>query len=93
VRYYRHVWSESRGDEHQHWGRATYYFAVDDDAIVVEQAEVYENGSVLIYDQQHPQDEFGMLADQRFKPVEGSEELDAATYRGVVSKLERGPRA
>jgi hypothetical protein len=44
VKYCRYRWSESRGDAYDHWGHATYYFAVADDGIVVEQAEVYENG-------------------------------------------------
>ena len=89
MRYYRYRWSESRGDAYDHWGHATYYFAVADDGIVVEQAEVYANGCVLLYDENHPRDEFGMLADQPFEPVEGMDELDEPTFSELVSKFVR----
>jgi hypothetical protein len=89
VKYYRHRWNEGRGDAYDHWGHATYYLAVADDDTVVEQAEVYDNGCVLVYDENHAQDEFGMLADQRFEPVDGIEELDEATFSELVSNLVR----
>jgi hypothetical protein len=89
VRYYRHRWNESRGDAYDDWGHATYYFAVADNGFVVEQAEVYDNGCVLLYDENHPRDDFGMLADQRFEPVEGVDELDAATFSELLSNLAR----
>jgi hypothetical protein len=83
MKYYRYRWNESRGDMYDHWGHATYYF------VVVEQAEVYDNGCVLLHDENHPHDEFGMLADQRFEPVEGVDELNAATFSELVSNLVR----
>jgi hypothetical protein len=46
MHFYRRQWSESRGDQHDEWGSATYYFCVHDD-VVEQQVEVYESGVIL----------------------------------------------
>jgi len=69
MRYYKGRWEEDRGDEFASWGASDWYFEVESDQTVVRQVEVYDGGSVLQYDQQHLDDEFGMLTDQAFDPV------------------------
>lgn len=64
VTHYRRPWAESRGDAYDAWGPVAYYFETDEDGVVLRQVEVYDNGPTLRYDQQHPVDEFGFLADQ-----------------------------
>lgn len=38
-RYYKRRWEESRGDDHDDWGRSTWYFEVADDGYPVRQIE------------------------------------------------------
>lgn len=87
MRYFKRHWAEDRGDEYADWGTATYYFEVAPDGSPERQMEVYANGQVLQYDQQHVQDGFGKLADQplpmdEFAPFEiGGQEFEHAwTY-------------
>ncbi len=65
-RYFRYRWDEDRGDEFASWGRATYYFAVNESGEVEAQLEVYDDGHVLAYDRDHLADEYGMLTDEPF---------------------------
>jgi hypothetical protein len=67
--HYCRLWDETRGDEYDSWGRATYFFELGSDQRVVRQLEIYENGNVLSYDQSHPEDQFGGLA-MDFDPVD-----------------------
>jgi len=64
MRYFKRQWDEDRGDQYADWGPATYYLEVTQDGTPNRQMEVYANGIALRYDQQHPGDTFGMLADQ-----------------------------
>ena len=64
MRYFRSNWPETRGDEYDHWGTATYWLEVDTEKTVVRQLEIYANGSVLKYDLQKQHDEYGGLSDQ-----------------------------
>ena len=57
-------WDEHRGDEYSHWGTATNFFEVAEDGFPTRQMEVYADGHVLQYSQQHIEDRFGKLADQ-----------------------------
>jgi hypothetical protein len=60
-RFYRRRWNESRGDEFDGWGPATYYFEVGDDGWPVRQIEVYDDGPVLRYGPGHDEDQYGFL--------------------------------
>ncbi|GAB3190019.1 hypothetical protein FHX75_111242 [Micromonospora palomenae] len=60
-RYFRRRWHESRGDEFDIWGYATYYFDAAEDGWPVRQVEVYDSGPVLRYGPAHREDRFGGL--------------------------------
>ena len=64
VRFFRRRWDEDRGDAHADWGQSWWYFATDENGVVREQAEVYDNGCVLLYDAELVEDDFGGLSDQ-----------------------------
>ena len=72
MRYFRYHWNETRGDDFDNWGRATYWFEMAQDGYASRQMEVYENGVVLKYDESHFSDEYGFLADQPLEPDENS---------------------
>ncbi len=63
MRYYR-----DKGEGYEEWGEATYFEEVADDNYVERAIQVYESGQLLLYDRQHPHDEYGMLPDQPFDP-------------------------
>ncbi len=63
-RYFKRHWDESRGDTYDSWGTSDWLFETDQEGAVNRQIEIYENGTVLKYELDHLQDEFGMLADQ-----------------------------
>lgn len=82
--FYRRQWPESRGDQHDDWGSATYYFWVRD-AFVEQQVEVYESGVTLAYDRHHREDEFGGLSEVPLEPDEWTPfEIDLETYQREV---------
>ena len=96
-RYYRRGWNEPRGDQFAHWGASLWYFEIDEDGFPHRQIEGYENGPVLKYSRDHPDDEFGMLGDQavdaaEFAPFEISEqEFERAwSAPGRVSTIKAG---
>lgn len=61
LRHFRRWWDQSRGDEFDGWGTATYYFEVGDDGWPVRQVEVYDHGPILRYGPGHEEDRFGFL--------------------------------
>jgi hypothetical protein len=61
TRFFRRRWEESRGDEFEAWGPATYLFEVGDDGWPVRQIEFYDAGQVLRYGPEHVEDEHGGL--------------------------------
>ena len=44
------------------WGECTYFLEFDGEDHPQRQIEMYENGTVLMYDLDYPQDDFGALA-------------------------------
>jgi hypothetical protein len=70
MRYYKRPWDESRGDAYDSWGRSVWCFEIDDEGYAVRQMERYENGPVLKYDANHPEDEYGGLGE---KPIDRHE--------------------
>ncbi len=62
--YYKREWPESRGDEFDSWGTATWYFEVDENTYPQRQIEVYESGQTLKYHSGHLEDIYGRLGDQ-----------------------------
>ena len=92
-RYFRRRWDETRGDDHESWGPAVYYFETDAELLAVRQVEEYDNGNRLLYDEKHPEDEHGQLTHSRVFPSEkdeGAYEITATEFENVWS---RGPRA
>jgi hypothetical protein len=90
MRFFRRRWDEDRGDAYASWGPSWWYFATDDAGVVEQQAEIYDNGCVLVYDSDHAEDEFGGLSEQPldlddFAPYE----IDATTYAHAISGLRR----
>ena len=70
MHYFKRHWNESRGDQYDNWGSSTWYFEVEADMTPTRQIEVYANGVVLHYDQQHIEDEFGGLSESALGAVE-----------------------
>jgi hypothetical protein len=82
--FYRRQWFESRGDHHDDWGSATYYFWVHD-GFIEQQVEVYESGVILAYDRHHTEDEFGGLSEVPLEPGEWTPfEIDLEAYQREV---------
>jgi hypothetical protein len=77
--YVKRHWNELRGDEHDTWGTSWWYFEVDNKGCIVRQIEQYESGMRLRYDEQHPEDEFGQLAE---KPLD----LSVPGYSAISSQ-------
>lgn len=69
-RYFRRRWDESRGDDFDIWGCATYYFETAEDGWPVRQVEVYDSGRVLRYGPAHVGDRFGGLGQARLDEFE-----------------------
>lgn len=83
-RYFQRHWNESRGDEYDHWGAATYYFEADAPGGVRRQVEVYADGTVLRYGAGHAEDAYGQLTDQPLDLADASyEEVDQAAFESV----------
>lgn len=70
MRYYRRHWSDTRGDEFETWGAATYYFEVGEDGWPIRQLEVYDAGPVLRYGPGREEDEYGQLRQARLDELE-----------------------
>jgi len=64
MHYFKRHWDEPRGDKHDDWGTPDWYFETEPDFCVTRQIEIYANGTVLFYDRQHIEDEFGGLAEK-----------------------------
>jgi hypothetical protein len=80
MHYFKRLWNESRGDEHDRWGSSTWYLETDDEYWVSRQIEVYADGTVLQYDRQHLDDHYGGLSE---KPIDAG---DFAPF--VITKVE-----
>ena len=65
MRYFKQHWDDSLID--QDWGGVTYYGEYGDDGYATRQIEVFDKGIVLKYDEQHFQDNYGMLDDGAFQ--------------------------
>ena len=90
MRYFRRRWNETRGDRHDGWGHSWWYFATDEHGVVRQQVEVYVNGCVVVYDQPHPEVEFGRLSEARFDLTElAAFEVDRATFQRGAGSRER----
>jgi hypothetical protein len=78
MEYLKSKWNELRGDKFDHWGTSEWYFEIGDDCYVTRQIEIYQNGTVLKYDENNLEDEYGGLAE---KPLD----LDDMEYT-IISK-------
>ncbi len=66
-RYFKYRWEETRGDKFDHWGFSTWYCETNEELYALRQIEVYDNGNVLTYDEQHLDDEFGKLGEKQIE--------------------------
>ncbi|MCF4968555.1 hypothetical protein [Nostoc sp. CMAA1605] len=72
-KYCKWFWDESLGGDFDTWGTSTYFIEltlVGNDLCATRQIEVYENGNVLFYDEDHLADNYGMLCD---KPLDSKD--------------------
>jgi hypothetical protein len=85
VRYFTERWGERRGDAYNHWGASTWFFECDEQLRVKRQIEVYENGRVHHYDEAHPEDEFGALAEKALgkESLKSLKEIEAQEFERV----------
>lgn len=70
TRWFRRRWEESRGDDYNSWGPATYFFEVGLDGWPTRQIEVYDNGPTLRYGPEHVEDRYGQLGQSRVDELE-----------------------
>ena len=88
MKYFKRPWDASRGDEFDEWGTAVYYFEVEADGSPVRHMELYENGNSLLYDQNHADDAYGMMADQPLDLEEFAEfEIAEKEFKRVLKQL------
>lgn len=66
MRYYKWFWAVPLGGDFDAWGTSTYFLEIGRNAYTHRQIEVYENGNVLFYDNNHLWDDYGRLSD---KPI------------------------
>ena len=71
MNYYKWFWNDTTSDPlTDSWGTSVYYIETGADNYPNRQIIVYENGIVLKYDSENPDDEYGGLGDQ---PVDTKE--------------------
>lgn len=79
--FYRRRWDETRGDEHDDWGPAVYYFWVHN-GVLEQQLELYDAGILLAYDRYHIEDQYGQMTAEPLPPGEWARfEIDIDTYQ------------
>ena len=61
-RYFKRRWDQCRGDQYDDWGGSWWYFELEHSGNVLRQIEVYDNGTLLQYDQDHDDDAYGGLS-------------------------------
>jgi len=86
MKYYKHPWNETRGDDHDDWGKSFWYFVVCcHSGITREQIEIYENGISLLYSEEVlMSDEYGGLSEVPFDLAElSSYEISKDEYESV----------
>ena len=91
--FFKRNWDQTRGDEQAEWGTSTWYFETGSDMWATRQIEIYANGTVLHYDEEHSEDKYGGLAEaaldaQDFAPFEvtGSEFEEAWTAHKPINR-------
>lgn len=83
-RYFKYRWNESRNDEFDSWGFSTWYSEFDEELYPTRQIEIYDNGIVLKYSNEHLDDEFGMLGDQSLSgDLEDSLEISKVEFENI----------
>lgn len=70
TRWFKRRWDESRGDDFDSWGSATYFFEVATDGWPRRQVEVYDDGPTLRYGPDRVEDEYGGLGQARLDEFE-----------------------
>lgn len=90
--HFKKAWDESTGEVlTDSWGRSTFYFETDGNFNVLRQIQIFENGKVLKYELEYPDDKFGGLAESPlefdgFNEIE-KREFDALWERSVYKRF------
>ncbi len=58
-RYFKRYWDENPGGICDGWGGSTYLFEVHPDGYVARQIEMFDNGTLLLYDETIDEDHYG----------------------------------
>jgi hypothetical protein len=61
VKCFRRGWDEDRGDRYASWGTSTFYLMLDNEGYAHVQVEAYADGTVIAYDTEHDEDQYGGL--------------------------------
>jgi hypothetical protein len=93
TQWFRHRWDEDRGDEFADWGGSTWVYATDEAGVVERQVEIYDSDAVLVYDETHAKDAYGMLSDKKLDlsapDVERITEEEFVALTGSLKPLNR----
>jgi hypothetical protein len=96
MHYLKYRWDELRGDEHADWGGSWWYFEVGTDGYPRRQIEQYDNGVVLRYGPERPEDDFGSLSSSGVADWDRSadQEIAAQDFEAVwkAAELANGGR-
>jgi len=93
MRYFKQEWDRKRDDHFSHWGKCTLYLEVDSEGYPVRQIELYEYGDSLVYDRDHPGDQYGILSDQRVDVSDfESGEISEEEFRKLITGLKPANR-
>jgi hypothetical protein len=70
-KYYKRNWEESTGEERTYaWGTSTFFFETDDKRNIIRQIQIFEEGQLLKYEQEFPEDDFGFLSNAQLDEEE-----------------------
>lgn len=89
VRYYFWHWDEPRGDEYSDWGESDWYFEISGDDSYSRVIQIYKSGQALLYSLSHLEDQYGILPEGRFGPVEnGEKEITKQEFQGILNSTD-----
>ena len=71
MKYLKAYWKDPSPGSAESWGGSWWFFELADDGYPARQAQRYDNGRLLLYDQSHLDDELGGLGDQPIDPSDG----------------------
>ncbi len=82
-KYFKYRWNENRGDEFDDWGFSTWYNEVDEKFYTIRQIEIYDNGNILKYCNEHLEDKFGALAEKSLEESSAFLEISQVEFENI----------